>query len=182
MPKKAPPPDTLRDHYAGFISRVLSLIIDGLILALVLAVSSVLWNLFVTNFNAFLELISGRTIDAPVASIFASVIAIYMFSAIYFIFLWSAVGTTIGGVIIGIKLVNKHGRRPSFWRCCVRFITEFTIPIFGFIAALWIVFSHRRRALYDRMAGTFVVYAWDARPDEKFLRATTEQLEGVKQQ
>jgi uncharacterized RDD family membrane protein YckC len=37
---------------------------------------------------------------------------------------------------------------------------------FGF---LWILVSDRRQGWHDLLAGTYVIYTWAARPDERFL-------------
>jgi uncharacterized RDD family membrane protein YckC len=37
------------------------------------------------------------------------------------------------------------------------------------VGFLWVLADDYRQALHDKLVGTFVVYAWAARPDEEFL-------------
>jgi uncharacterized RDD family membrane protein YckC len=179
MPKKPPEIPTWRGHYAGFASRLVAVVIDLLILAVSLAVTTMLYNVVFVNLSAFYQYLFGRTADvAPTLNIVATVMIVFITFAVYFIFLWTAIGSTIGGVIIGLRIVNSQGKNPTIWQSIVRFLTEFFIPLLGLIGSLWILFSRRRRALFDRFAGTFVIYAWDARPDEKFLKKATDQITG----
>jgi uncharacterized RDD family membrane protein YckC len=39
-----------------------------------------------------------------------------------------------------------------------------------YLGFLWSLVDNRRQGLHDKVAGTCVVYAWAARPDEAFLR------------
>jgi uncharacterized RDD family membrane protein YckC len=89
---------------------------------------------------------------------------------IYFVFFWTFFGTTIGGFIIGIRLVDSKGNRPSIFRALFRFVIEFMIPILLFIGSLWILFTSRKQAWYDSIAGTYVIYNWAAKPEERHVR------------
>jgi uncharacterized RDD family membrane protein YckC len=40
-----------------------------------------------------------------------------------------------------------------------------------FIGSIWIFINPRRQAWYDKVAGTYVIYNWDARPEERFIAA-----------
>jgi alpha-D-ribose 1-methylphosphonate 5-triphosphate synthase subunit PhnG len=41
---------------------------------------------------------------------------------------------------------------------------------------LWVLGEDRRRAWHDRIAHTYVLYVWDARYEENFLRNAVYQL------
>lgn len=179
MPKKLKAIPTWRGHYAGFASRLLAVIIDILILAVVIAISNLLYSAVFVNLSAFSQLIFGQsTQTSPEVKIAISVILVFMVFATYFIFFWTVIGSTIGGVIVGLRIVNRQGKNPTPWQSIIRFLAEFLFPLFGAIGSIWILFSQRRRALFDRLAGTFVLYNWDAKPDERFLKKTTDQITG----
>lgn len=179
MPNKIMKTPTWRGHYAGFASRLLAVVIDFLILAVVIAISNLLYNAVFVNLSAFNQLLIGRTtVTPPEARIAISVILIFIVFATYFIFFWTVIGSTVGGVIVGLKIINVRGKNPSLWQSTIRFFSEFFLPVFGAIGSIWILFRHDRRALFDRFAGTFVIYDWDARPDERFLKKTTDQISG----
>jgi uncharacterized RDD family membrane protein YckC len=182
MPKKPPEIPTWRGHYAGFASRLVAVVIDLLILAVSLAVSTMLYNVVFVNLSTFYQIVSSHSVPSlPALSVAVTVFIVFITFAVYFIFLWTAIGSTIGGVIIGLRIVNSQGKNPTVWQSTIRFMTEFFIPIIGLIGCIWIIFSKRRRALFDRFAGTFVIYDWDAKPDEKFLKKATNQITGFKE-
>ncbi len=167
---------SLRDHYAGFITRLMAVIIDALILAFVLAISNILWGVIFENANSLWQMVIGRPPTTTGWSVLFVILVTYVTFGIYYIFLWTAIGTTIGGIIMGTKVVNEYGRHPSILQAFIRFAAEFMFPVFGAFGAIWILFSRRRRALFDRLAGTFVIYSWDARFDETFLKKPTDKL------
>ncbi len=167
---------SLRDHYAGFITRLMAVIIDALILAFVLAISNILWGVIFENANSLWQMVIGQPPTTTGWSVLFVILVTYVTFGIYYIFLWTAIGTTIGGIIMGTKVVNEKGRHPSIPQALIRFAAEFLIPVLGAFGAIWILFSRRRRALFDRLAGTFVVYNWDARFDETFLKKPTDKL------
>jgi uncharacterized RDD family membrane protein YckC len=39
-----------------------------------------------------------------------------------------------------------------------------------YLGFAWILVDNRRQGWQDKIGGTHVVYAWDAKPDENFLR------------
>jgi uncharacterized RDD family membrane protein YckC len=179
MPKKPPETPTWRGHYAGFASRLVAVVIDLLVVAITMTMASLLYNIVFVNLAAFYQTIFGKLIQITNEAKIIIVISLIFFTfAFYFIFFWTVIGSTIGGVILGLKIVNQRGKNPTFWQSTIRFLVEFFIPLIGMIGSIWILFNQRRQALFDQLAGTFVIYAWDAKPDEKFLKKTTNQITG----
>lgn len=83
----------------------------------------------------------------------------FAFSWFYFVFQesssWQA---TIGKRLMGIKVVDLKGRPISFWRATGRYFTKlFLRPIF-MIGLSMIVFTKKKQALHDKMAGTLVIH------------------------
>ena len=176
MAKKQPETPTLRGYYAGFASRLMAIIIDVLVLAVILAIAGILWFIIIESVNILFEAISGLSPTLEGVRVAAVVLVTVVTFATYYIFSWTAIGTTIGGLVIGTRVVNKEGKNPHFLQSVLRFLVEFGIPFFFIFGSLWIPFSRRRRALYDRIAGTFVIYDWDAKPDEVFLKQITDNI------
>ena len=79
--------------------------------------------------------------------------------------------------LLGLQVVRAHGTRLDPWRGWVR---SLTFPL-GFLTLglgfLGILVHREHRALYDLIAGTAVVYAWDARAAQ--LRFLARQAEPV---
>jgi uncharacterized RDD family membrane protein YckC len=75
----------------------------------------------------------------------------------YFAGLWAWRGTTVGGVVLGLKVVRLDGQPVSFVVSIVRSLAAaFSIVVF-FLGFLWIVFDREKQAWHDKIAGTAVI-------------------------
>jgi uncharacterized RDD family membrane protein YckC len=145
----------LRGHYAGFVSRFLAFAID-------LAVISALFGLALAAVSFAASLIKGHTFSwngsgVPVA------IAYGCWWFVYFAYSWAASGKTFGMAVLGVQVVGREGATAGPRRAIVRtlvFPLSFLLLGLGFVG---ILIDGERRALHDVIAGTTVVYTWDAR-------------------
>ena len=160
-------PLTLQGHYAGFLSRTLALIIDYLVLAFALFIigwfTSSLENLLLS-----LRLISIQWITDVyrlVSSLAFAILFIYM----YFGFFWYLTGQTIGNAVMGIRVIRKDGSRVNLLYSLLRLVGYLISLVFFGIGFLWVLGEHKRRGWHDLIAGTIVIYAWEAIPDEQYL-------------
>ena len=156
----------LLGYHAGFASRLLSLLIDLLLLIFILAIASLLLTEITTVTRSLWSSLTGKELSTFLTQLTYSVLGIFIVYAVYFIFFWTFLGKTVGGIIIGLRLVNREGKKPSFWRCTFRFLVEFGIPGMLIIGSIWIFINPRRRSIFDLISGTFVVYDWKAIGDE----------------
>lgn len=94
---------------------------------------------------------------AIVSSIFGGFPAIVVLAAVYFIGLWVWRGTTVGGLLLGLKVVRLDGR-PLDWQTaivrCLGASLSFCVAGIGFFWASW---SEERQSWHDIIAGTTVV-------------------------
>ena len=79
--------------------------------------------------------------------------------AAYGAVMWKLRGTTIGGIVCGLRLVRLDGR-PIDWATAVTralgsFLSFFVVGL-GFI---WVVFDPERQSWHDKIAGTVIVHA-----------------------
>jgi uncharacterized RDD family membrane protein YckC len=91
------------------------------------------------------------------------IIAYAVLAFIYFAYSWAASGRTAGMALLGVRVVRDDGTDVSARRAVVRtlaFPFSFLFLGLGFIGILP---GDRRRALHDVIAGTTVIYSWDAR-------------------
>jgi uncharacterized RDD family membrane protein YckC len=92
---------------------------------------------------------------------------------IYFAYSWAASGKTFGMALLGVRVVRSDGADAGGRRAVVRtlaFPLSFLLLGLGFIG---ILLGGRRRALHDVIAGTVVIYSWDARAARlRFLSRT----------
>ena len=78
---------------------------------------------------------------------------------IYHVAMWAWRGTTVGGVVLGLKIVRTDGRPLDFPVALIRSLATFLSGItlgLGFFAAGW---SRERQSWHDKIAGTIVVRA-----------------------
>jgi uncharacterized RDD family membrane protein YckC len=156
-------------HYAGSVSRLAAYLID-------LIVSSVIFELALTAISFVASIFTGRGLSYHRGSIVVIIIFV-LWQFAYFGFQWAANGKTLGMTLLGVHVVNSDGRRLDPWRGWVR---SLTFPL-GFLTLglgfLGILVQREHRALYDLIAGTAVVYAWDARAAR--LRFLARQAEPI---
>ena len=81
----------------------------------------------------------------------------------YFGYSWAASGKTSGMAVLGIRVVQADGTGADAWRGVVRaLVFPFSFLFLG-LGFLGLLVQGQRQALHDLVAGTAVVYAWDAR-------------------
>ena len=153
-----PPPaaqENLQGHYAGFASRFLAFVVD---VAIITAVSVLI--LAAVNFVA--SIVTGKSTNFDRHDIWV-VIAYVAWAFIYFAYWWGLNGKTPGGGLFGVQVLTDDGGDVSGRRAIGRalaFPLSILILCLGFLG---ILLGDRRRALHDVIAGTVVVYSWDAR-------------------
>jgi len=152
-----PPPaarESLQGHYAGFASRFAAFVVD-----LVVLTGIFILVLAAINFTA--SVLTDRSIHFNRSDTLV-VVAYAVWALIYFAHFWGLNGKTAGGALFGVQVVTNDGGDVSLRRAIGRalaFPLSFLILGLGFLGILW---GDRRRALHDVIAGTLVIYSWDA--------------------
>jgi uncharacterized RDD family membrane protein YckC len=144
----------LQGHYAGIVSRLLAFIVDVVIIGLVYAIAGRVLEYIVSALRGDTFSMS----DHPLASNIALVLWVFFYSA----YTLSTSGRTPGMAVFGIQAVRRDGHGLGTRRAIVRtlvFPLSFALFCFGFIM---ILLGRERRALHDVIAGSAVVYEWDA--------------------
>jgi len=142
-------------QYAGSASRFAAYLTD-------LIASTVLYWLTLQLVSFVVQTVTGSAVSWHRYDI-AVLISYIAWQFLYFGFQWAADGSTWGMALLGVQVVRADGTRLRPWRGWVR---SLAFPL-GFLTLglgfLGILVQRERRALYDLIAGTTVVYAWDAR-------------------
>ena len=73
--------------------------------------------------------------------------------------MWKLKGTTIGGIVCGLKIVRRDGAALSWDTAIVRALACFLSMAVAGLGFLWIIFDEDRQAWHDKIAGTLVVRA-----------------------
>jgi uncharacterized RDD family membrane protein YckC len=71
--------------------------------------------------------------------------------------MWKLKGTTVGGLVCGLKVVRRDGAEINWDTAIVRALGCFLSMIVVGLGFLWIVFDEDRQAWHDKIAGTLVV-------------------------
>jgi uncharacterized RDD family membrane protein YckC len=147
----------LRGQYAGFVSRMLAYGIDIVVIVVMLIAFGWLVDTVTTLFP---PAIFDPTEWIQIA--LAGVIVIVT-SAIYYLFFWTLTGQTPGKMLLGLRVVSLDGSNVTFWQALRRFVGYFLSALAVYAGYWWVLVDNRRQGWHDKLAGTIVVYAWDAR-------------------
>ena len=79
--------------------------------------------------------------------------------ALYAACLWRARGTTIGGIIFGLKVVRLDDRPVDWTTAIVRALACFISLGVVFLGFIWVAFDAEKQSWHDKIAGTVVVRA-----------------------
>jgi uncharacterized RDD family membrane protein YckC len=153
-----PPPEMTvgrQGHYAGAVSRLVAYAIDV----------GASWGLYLlgsalVDFAA--KLVTGHSFTLTNHQLAAGIV-FFVWEFIYFTYQWAVSGKTLGMAIFGVQVVTRQGGPITPRQAALRTIgLALTLLTLG-IGFLPIIFQRERRALDDFVAGTAVVYSWDAR-------------------
>ena len=147
---------SLVGHYAGPVTRVLAYAIDA---AVSLGVFALLVSLGIYIVNLVAGLGATRS-DVP-GSVWSLLLLVWLW--VYYGYSWLVSGQTLGMAVVGIRVVRRDGAPLRFRSAFVRppaLALSFATLGIGFVG---IIVGRERRGLQDVLAGTAVVYNWDAR-------------------
>lgn len=169
--------------YAGFVSRMVAMIIDLLIIG----------TLWVTGgiMASFIEQTSGLTqilnflgqqfpwldplIQFQRSSAFELIVLLVVgFS--YFVFLYGLGGITIGKGLLGLRVVSANGRPLTSRQAAIRTLAYIASALVVYAGFLNVLLDNRRRGWHDKIARTVVIHNWNAQADEYFLRGAIERV------
>ena len=75
----------------------------------------------------------------------------------YHVLLWSVRGTTVGGIILGLRLVRLDGRPVGWAVALVRALaSSLSLAALG-LGFFWVAFSRGKQSWHDQIAGTVLV-------------------------
>ena len=136
---------------AGFVSRLLALAVDVLVLAAAgvgLTTTMKLMAALVAKFEV-LDLFE------PIARLPIAMLA----TVAYFLLSWTLVGQTVGMRALALRVVGPDERPPSPARALARLLGALIGALPLFAGYLLVLVDRRRLAFHDHVAATRVVYA-----------------------
>jgi len=145
----------LQGRYAGPVSRLAAAAADTAasvgIFNLLLAAVAFAWRVATGHDVSFSH--HPAVVD-PIFGVWALLYAAYP---------WALSGKTLGMAVLGIRVVTPDGGRVRSWQAVVRALAlPFSVALGG-LGLVGVVVQRERRGLHDFVAGTVVVYAWNAR-------------------
>jgi uncharacterized RDD family membrane protein YckC len=75
----------------------------------------------------------------------------------YFSGMWAWRGTTIGGIVLGLKVVRMDGQAVTFPVALVRGLAAGFSVLVLFLGFFWIAWDHDKQGWHDKIAGTVVL-------------------------
>ena len=142
-------------RYAGAVSRFAAYAID-------LAVSTGAFWVTLEAISFGVQVVTGHGVSWNRSSgVVAGVFVAWQF--LYFGYSWATAGRTVGMGVLGVRVVRTDGAVLEPRRAVVRALVFPLSFLFCGLGLLGIVVQRENRALHDWIAGTAVVYAWDAR-------------------
>lgn len=142
-------------HYAGAVTRLAAFAVDQAVASGAFAVTTAVISWAVRLVTA------GEIQWTTPAWITGSFFVIWLF--LYYAYPWAVSGKTLGMALFGIRVVRGDGAAATARNGVLRAVAlplSFLTLGLGFLP---IITGRHRRALHDLIAGTAVVYSWDAR-------------------
>ena len=141
---------TAADRPAGIVTRVLAALIDGVVVAALTGAvfGAVVAGLFVVNPVSF-SWPHGLLAEASLVTVGVAIG--------YLTVGWATAGRTVGGAVLGVRVVANGGGRLGWTRSACRALLCVLVPL----GLLWVAVSARRRSVQDLVVRSTVLY--DAR-------------------
>jgi uncharacterized RDD family membrane protein YckC len=146
--------EDLRGQHAGFASRFTAFIVDC-------AVSIGVFMLVLSAASFAASVLTGSSIHWSRQNTWV-VVAFFAWEFLYYAYFWTSSGKTPGMFLLGVQVAGQDGSSVGTRRGLLRtlaFPLSFLLLGLGFLG---ILLGRDRRALHDVIAGTAVVYCWDA--------------------
>lgn len=108
---------------------------------------------------AFLDLVIVGILSGITGGIFARVVPAFplLVTLAYFAGMWAWKGTTIGGVVLSLRVVRLDNGPVTFPVALVRGLGAALSAVVFFLGFLWIAWDDEKQGWHDRIAGTVVV-------------------------
>ncbi len=153
----AVPPEAraFQGHRAGVVTRTAANVVDGAV-----GISAVLGLYVAWCAVRFLTGPAAFTFPAPPKAAVFSCWGVVLFC--YFTASWATTGQTYGDHLLGLRVVNIHGRRMRWPGAAARSALCVAVPI----GLYWAIVSPTNRSLQDTLLRSSVHYDWTSRRPE----------------
>lgn len=167
---------SLAGQPAGYVSRLIAFVIDVIVITVAFVATGWLLDAVRTVLGAGMVL--SRTLGSIPEITYGGLLVsgTTLFWMGYLILFWTVSGKTPGKAILGLRVVTRDGKGLSLGRSMLRVVGYVFSALVFYLGFLWVAVDARQRGWHDYLAGTYVVYSWDAHPEEHFLADEREAL------
>jgi len=145
-------------EWAGYGERLVAYIIDGLVLAVIFVVLSIVLIAGIVDSVDFSDPANPEFGGAAIGAVVLWTLALFIVSILYFPFFWAQGGQTPGMRAFGIRVVrDRDGARIGWGSALLRLLGYWVSGVVFYIGYVWMFFDSRRRGWHDLIAGTVVV-------------------------
>ncbi|HTN81290.1 MAG TPA: RDD family protein [Acidimicrobiales bacterium] len=145
----------LQGTYAGIVTRLSGWVIDAVVVLGAFTIAG-------KGFDYLMSAVFGADIQLRQRP-WLSGLLLAGWAFFYCAYSLAAGGRTLGMAIVGLRAVGRDGDNLTGKQAVIRVLVT-PLSFVLFFAGIWLILIRRdRRALHDLIAGTAVVYGWDAR-------------------
>lgn len=110
---------------------------------------------------SFWERIGAAFLDVIIVSILGTLVGGppqgFLVALAYFAGMWAWKGTTVGGVVLNLKVVRLDDKPVTFTVALVRGLASVLSIIVLFLGFLWMIWDREKQTWHDKIAGTVVI-------------------------
>ncbi len=110
---------------------------------------------------SFWERLGAAFLDVIIVSILGSLVGGppfgFLVALAYFAGMWAWKGTTVGGVVLNLKVVRLDDKPVTFTVALVRGLAAAFSVIVLFLGFLWMIWDREKQTWHDKIAGTVVI-------------------------
>jgi uncharacterized RDD family membrane protein YckC len=167
---------SLAGQPAGLVSRLVAFLIDIVFISVAFVAAKWLLDAVQSVMGGGI-LLSRIPIPSPEAAFVSlHVSGTMLFGVGYLLLFWTASGKTPGKAVLGLRVVTRDGHRLKLGHSLLRIVGYVLSAITFYLGFLWVAVDARQRGWHDHLAGTQVVYCWDAHAEERFLAEEIQDL------
>ena len=110
---------------------------------------------------SFWERLGAAFLDVIIVSILGALVGGpplgFLVALAYFAGMWAWKGTTVGGVVLNLKVVRLDDKPVTFTVALVRGLASALSVIVLFLGFLWMIWDQEKQTWHDKIAGTVVI-------------------------
>jgi uncharacterized RDD family membrane protein YckC len=150
-----------RVRVAGFFRRAVAGAVDLVVLSVVFLLLDILASLLLgQRLPRLSQLGPDYLLDVAVngdALAEVGLVLLAVLGFLYFFLFQAFGGQTPGMRLVGVRVIDAYGERPSLLRALARTLAYVPSALLLALGFLWIGFDREKRGLHDRIADTYVI-------------------------